>query len=122
MFNTVLVGVDGRQGGRDAVALAKQLAAPGAALTLAHVYGAGLMPPVGADLLLAEKLKESEKLLERERSRASVDAQLAPYAERSVGHGLHELAEQQESMSSSSDRVDGASSAACCLATTWRTP
>jgi|ERR1019366_10823383 hypothetical protein len=41
MFANVVVGVDGRQGGRDAIALARQLAAPDAAITLAHVYGGG---------------------------------------------------------------------------------
>ena len=39
MFENILVGVDGRQGGRDAIALAKRLAAPDATITLAHVYG-----------------------------------------------------------------------------------
>jgi nucleotide-binding universal stress UspA family protein len=39
MFDKVIVGVDGQQGGSDAIALAEQLAAPGASLTLAHVYG-----------------------------------------------------------------------------------
>ena len=33
MFNNVLIGVDGRQRGRDAIALAKKLAAPGAPST-----------------------------------------------------------------------------------------
>jgi hypothetical protein len=37
MFGTVLVGVDGRDGGRDAIALAQELAAPDAVITLAHV-------------------------------------------------------------------------------------
>lgn len=37
MFINVLVGVDGRQGGCDAIALAEELAAPGARITLAHV-------------------------------------------------------------------------------------
>src|SRR5579859_3719858 len=38
MFKDVLIGVDGRQGGRDAVALARELATPEARFTLAHVY------------------------------------------------------------------------------------
>jgi hypothetical protein len=33
MFSKVLVGVDGRPGGRDAIALAKQLMEPGAHIT-----------------------------------------------------------------------------------------
>ncbi len=35
MFRRVLVGVDGRRGGRDAIALARQLAAPDAVTILA---------------------------------------------------------------------------------------
>ena len=37
MFKQIVVGVDGRAGGRDAVALAKLLVAAGGELTLAHV-------------------------------------------------------------------------------------
>ena len=38
MFNKVVVGVDEHQGGHDAVALAKQLAAPAGEVTLAHIH------------------------------------------------------------------------------------
>ena len=38
MFKNVLVGVDGRPNGRDAIALASQLADPDGKLTLAHVH------------------------------------------------------------------------------------
>lgn len=95
MFDNVLVGVDGHQGGRDAIALATQLAAPGAEITLAHVYGAGLMPGRGAALLLAGELEDAEELLERERAAASLDAHIMPCAEHSVGRGLHEAAERR---------------------------
>jgi len=39
MFVKVLVGVDGLQGGRDAVALARILVPADGEITLAHVYG-----------------------------------------------------------------------------------
>jgi nucleotide-binding universal stress UspA family protein len=39
MFTNVIVGIDGRQGGRDAMRLTHQLAAPAARITLVHVYG-----------------------------------------------------------------------------------
>jgi hypothetical protein len=39
MFQKVLVGVDGRAGGRDAIALAQQLVASASRLVLADVYG-----------------------------------------------------------------------------------
>jgi hypothetical protein len=38
MFTNIVVGVDGRQGGRDAVALAERLKAAEGRLTLTHVY------------------------------------------------------------------------------------
>jgi nucleotide-binding universal stress UspA family protein len=45
MFSRVLVGDDGRSGGRDAAALAEQLADPSTHPELAHVH-----PPVGSEL------------------------------------------------------------------------
>jgi nucleotide-binding universal stress UspA family protein len=95
MFSKVLVGVDGRPGGRDAVALAKQLIAPGARVTLAHVYGGNPLFRSGAALVLAAGRKDSEQLLTRERAGASLDAALATHSSASVGRGLHELAERK---------------------------
>jgi hypothetical protein len=63
VFDDILIAVDGRQGGHDAIALAKQLAGEQARLALAHVYGAGLMPGRGAALLLASEREETQRLL-----------------------------------------------------------
>jgi nucleotide-binding universal stress UspA family protein len=91
MFDNVLIGIDGRQGGRDAVALAREIAAPEATFTLGHVYdtlrGGGAGEPVLAPRAV------SRQLLEREREQAGLDAQLVARGERRVGHGLHEIAE-----------------------------
>ena len=95
MFTKVLVGVDGSEGGRDAIALAKQLAHPNANVALAHVYGAGLMPEAGAALLLAAEIEESERLLERESRAAAPRAQVITCADHSIGRGLHLVAEEQ---------------------------
>jgi nucleotide-binding universal stress UspA family protein len=95
MFSNVLVGVDGRPGGRDAIALAKQLMEPGAQITLARVHGGNLHFSSGAALALAAGRKDSKHLLTRERADASLDAKLTTYAAPSVGRGLHELAERQ---------------------------
>lgn len=92
MFTKVLVGVDGHQGGRDAIALAKQLGGPEAGIALARVYGAGLMPGAGAAMLLAVEVEEAEALLERERATAAPGAELITCADHSVGRGLHRLA------------------------------
>ena len=43
MFRRVLVGVDGGPGGRDAIALARLLAAPDGEITLAHICGQDLV-------------------------------------------------------------------------------
>jgi nucleotide-binding universal stress UspA family protein len=92
MFNNVLVGVDGRAGGHDAIALAKQLTARDVCMTLAHIYGGDLLLRSGAALVLAGGREDSEQLLARERGDASLDADLMTYAARSVGRGLHEVA------------------------------
>jgi nucleotide-binding universal stress UspA family protein len=96
MFSNALVGVDGRQGGRDAIALATRLAAPDARITLAHVYSSDLMFGRGASLALEVERAESQQLLEQERDKASLDADLIVYGDRPVGRGLHELAEQRD--------------------------
>ena len=93
MFSNVVVGVDGRQGGRDAIALAQQLATADARLTLAHVYVELLGR--GATMAPAMQRRDATELLESERARASVDAELATCGELAVGRGLHELAEER---------------------------
>ena len=92
MFTNVLIGVDGRQGGRDALALARRLAAEEATFTLAHVCEP--FPGRGALELLQIDRAESQRMLERERELAAVEAQLVVRGPRPVGRGLHELAEQ----------------------------
>ena len=97
MFTNVLVGVDGRPGGRDAIALAELLAAPAADLTLAHVYGGAWMLGRAAALLLVGERGYSEQLLAQEVVAAASRAALTvSWPSRSVGRGLHELAEERE--------------------------
>ncbi len=91
MFDDILIGVDGRHGGHDAIALARQLASEHARFTLAHVYGAGLMPGDAAALLLATERQQTCALLAREREQAGLDAQLIPCAERSIARGLRQI-------------------------------
>ena len=84
MFSNVLVGVDGRQGGRDAIALARQLAAPGARITLAHVDP--IETTDGADTS-----SESHRMLSDERAGAAIEARILVVHGSSVGHALHQL-------------------------------
>jgi nucleotide-binding universal stress UspA family protein len=96
MFTNVLVGVDGRSSGRDAVALARRLAAPGTKLTLAHVR-AGFTHPLQAatPVLLAEEAEESERLLREELEHAGGEASTVSVVAGAPGAGLHSQAEQQ---------------------------
>ncbi|HUN79323.1 MAG TPA: universal stress protein [Solirubrobacteraceae bacterium] len=97
MFKNVLVGVDGRPGGRDAVALAARLLAPAGGLTLAHVHSGELRPAHAATpRMVGEERDASRELLERERDAAGVDAELVSVVSFTPGRGLHEQAEQRD--------------------------
>jgi len=97
MFENVLVGVDGRSGGRDAVALARHLLAPGGKLTLAHIRSGELRPSHAVTPgLLGEERDDSARLLEAERAAAEVDAKLIGIVATSAGRGLHQQAEEQQ--------------------------
>src|SRR5665213_2855223 len=96
MFKNVLVGVDGRPNGRDAMALASQLTDPDGKLTLAHVHTGRLNPSHAITPgLVREEREASEKLLERERGACDVNADLLSIVSMSPGRGLHEQAEEQ---------------------------
>jgi nucleotide-binding universal stress UspA family protein len=96
MFKNVLVGVDGRPNGRDAIALASLLTDPDGKLTLAHVHTGDLRPSHAiAPGLVREEHGASHKLLEAERAAANVKADLISIVSMSPGRGLHEQAEEQ---------------------------
>ncbi len=85
MFKNVLVGVDGRPNGRDAIALASDLVDIDGRLTLAFVHGGEV----------AEERKDADALLEAQRAQAGVDAELLSLIATNPGRGLHQQAEQQ---------------------------
>lgn len=86
VFNKLLVGVDGRQGGRDAIALAMRLAAPRARITLAHVDPINTHPNGTDPRVLARQM------LSDERARAGIDAKLLALHGSSAACALHQLA------------------------------
>jgi nucleotide-binding universal stress UspA family protein len=96
LFENVLVGVDGRPFGRDAVALAARLRAPDGKLTLAHVHPGELnrLHAISTSRL-EQKREASIKLLEHERASADVEAELASVVAAAPGAGLHQQAERQ---------------------------
>jgi nucleotide-binding universal stress UspA family protein len=96
MFKNVLVGVDGRPNGRDAVALASRLIDPDGKLTLAHVHGGELRPSHAISPgVVREERAASEELLEQERAAAGLSAELVSIAAGNAGAGLHMQAEEQ---------------------------
>src|SRR3954469_1090061 len=92
MFKHTVVGVDGREGGRDAVALARLLVTVGGKLTLAHVVARDVHACRGTsgapDCFDGGR---AEALLEAVRAETGVEAHLRWYRSSSVGRGLPEL-------------------------------
>jgi nucleotide-binding universal stress UspA family protein len=95
VFDKVIVGVDGRQGADDAIALARRLAAPGAGLTFAHVFGVPTAAGRAGALALPLELEAAERLLADQTGRAALIADPAAIYDSSVGRGLHTVAEQR---------------------------
>ena len=94
MFRQIVVGVDGRAGGRDAIALARLLVAAGGELTLAHVVSGDAHASRGARAAYeAPEAEQAEALLETVREKTGVEAHLRWRGSSSVGRGLHELCE-----------------------------
>ena len=94
MFDNIVVGVDGLQGGRDAIALATKLADPEAKLTLAHVYGGRTMGGRASAMAMPLELESARQLLTRTLSEAGLEADTELVESSSVGRGLHELADR----------------------------
>ena len=91
MFENVLVGVDSRPNGRDAITLAGQLVDRAGRLTLAHVHSGRLDPGQvpGEEVEERKERDASRELLQREQARAVVSAELASVAAPSPGRGPH---------------------------------
>jgi hypothetical protein len=67
MFERIRVGVDGRSGGRDAIALALELGTSRARVMLANAYGAAGMFARGSEAAIADERAGAHSLLIRER-------------------------------------------------------
>jgi nucleotide-binding universal stress UspA family protein len=94
MFDQILVGVDGQDGGRDAISLARELATQRARIVLAHVYPGNTYVWAGASPTYWPATEdEIQTLLESARREAGIEASLRYTTTAPVAHGLHELAE-----------------------------
>src|SRR3712207_2506483 len=95
IFTKVIVGVDGYEGGHDAVALAAALA-PAGALTLLNAYPYEPHPSPGALEAYGRLLRqEALETLERTRRDVGVDAGMQAVAEVSPAKALHRAAQDQ---------------------------
>lgn len=94
MFRQIVVGVDGEQGGRDAIALAQWLRHQEGALTVAHVRA---RDPYAHRRMIesdhAAEANRAEEILERVLSETGVRANVRWRSAPSIGQGLHELCE-----------------------------
>lgn len=93
MFKNVIVGVDGRNGGRDAVALAQRLLDARGRLTLVNVHLE--TTAVIVHEFDSSARAETQRLLEREREAAGGKPEIASVGGTSVAVGLHRYAEEQ---------------------------
>lgn len=92
MFKNVIVGIDGRSGGRDAVALGRRLLDPLGRLTLVHVHLETTAVIVREFDSVARD--EDRRLLERERKAAGGETEVVGIGATSVAVGLHRYAEE----------------------------
>lgn len=96
MFDTIIVGVDGRSGGRDACALARALSGPGTVLVLVAVgpdEPARWRGPSDGDRIAWSG--DALAALESLRDDAGIDGELFALPDASVGRGLRRAAEDR---------------------------
>jgi nucleotide-binding universal stress UspA family protein len=93
MFDNIIIGADDAEAGRDALALAQQLAAPRGQVTLAYVQvGAPPPDPDSAAMSLAADREPVVEALRSLRDESHLDAHVVVAETVSVAAGLHQLA------------------------------
>jgi len=95
VYDNIVIGVDGREGGSDAIALAKRLATPRACFTLAHVAARG---PVSwwRHHMAEERVFDGEaSMLDAERQSAARPADIVCIGGVWPARGLHDLARER---------------------------
>src|SRR5579875_3047242 len=92
-FTTALVGVDGRAGGREAIAIAGELIAPGGRLVLTTVVRPRVTARLGALFADADR-RAAAQMLETESARLTVPCSTVVTVRSSIPDGLHAVAER----------------------------
>jgi nucleotide-binding universal stress UspA family protein len=92
MFSRVVVGVDGRAGGRDAIALAQQLAPSPGRLVLANIYGTG---PLAGSSKLGSQAEHARRLLTCARTTHGLNCSTMVRLDSAPARGLHRLVEHE---------------------------
>jgi nucleotide-binding universal stress UspA family protein len=94
MFANVLVGIDGREGGRDALALARVLRGTASKLTLAYVYNGREAVWHGPRSEPESVARFAHELLQKARDQGGSYTQTRWCQCPSIGKGLHQMAEE----------------------------
>ena len=97
VFNTIVVGVDGRQGGRDALRLAGQLAeAGGGQLIAVRVFPYQHRPALAGAPAVEEERESTQVALDRELADMGMStARTQVVADTSPARALHRMAERE---------------------------
>jgi nucleotide-binding universal stress UspA family protein len=95
MFDNIIIGVDGRETGRDALGLAKQLASQERQVTLAYVQVLPVKPPPDTGDRAYDRRRAAERLASLG-DESHVDADVLCVEARSVAAGLHDLAVRRD--------------------------
>ena len=95
MFQKVVVGVDGLDGGQDAIELARRLLSPTGQIILANVYSDAIAAGLGGQRAFESQRDSSQALLNRCREGSVPAAQTIACFDGPPGHGLHEIAARE---------------------------
>jgi nucleotide-binding universal stress UspA family protein len=96
MFKRIIIGVEERDGGRDAIELAERAADRDAAMTLVNVCSNAPTTWRGSSPIYeAVELQHAQDVLTGLRQTTGIDATLRPVAAATPGRGLHMVAEDE---------------------------
>lgn len=93
MFDHLIVGIDGRDGGRDAAALARALSPK--RMTLVHAYALDAAPPFMTTDFLGAAQAEADRTVETLRDELGLDADTVAIGDRSPARAIQQAAAER---------------------------